>query len=77
MIPALTPRRAADDSAAMMTRHIGRNGPSTKPMTAREMSSTGNDGASPERIEHAEKMTRKASRKGLRLPFESDQRAIT
>ena len=44
---------------------------------AREASSTGNDRARPERIEHAEKIMRKASRNGLRLPFESDHRAIT
>src|SRR5215469_5070615 len=77
MIPALTPRRLDDDSIAMMARHTGRNGPATAPMMPRETSSTGNDGASPERIEHAEKMRRKASRKGLRSPFQSDQRAIT
>src|SRR6185312_4545973 len=76
MIPALTPRRLGEDSIAMMARHTGRNGPSTAPMMAREMSNTGNEGARPERIEHAEKMMRKASRKGLRLPLESDQRAI-
>jgi hypothetical protein len=46
-------------------------------MIARAMSSTGNDGARPERIEHKEKITRKASRNGLRLPLASDQRAIT
>jgi hypothetical protein len=45
-------------------------------MIMREMSSTGYDCANPERNEQAEKMMRKASRNGFRLPLASDHRAM-
>ena len=75
-MPTLRPRRVSKLAAAMIARQIGRNGPSTAPMTMRLANNVAKFGARPEKTEQTEKITIAPSRNGLRLPAASDHRPM-
>ncbi len=76
VIPAFKPRRFSAVTAARIARQIGRNGPSTAPITSRAANNVQNEVASPDSTEHSENTTSAPSRNGLRAPLRSDQKPI-
>ncbi len=76
-MPLFRPRRLAGAVAATMARQIGRNGPSTRPMSMREARSDQKPCARPDSTEQAENTSIAPSRNGFLTPFLSDHRPNT
>ncbi len=70
--PMLKPRRDSEDSSTTRDCATGRMGPSARPISMREASSTPKDGARPESTEHTEKITTVMISTDLRRPSASE-----